>query len=445
MNNHVLLKTKISQPTSRRQIVDRPQWLGRIARGMDFKLSAVNAPAGSGKTTLLGQWINRSEHKVAWLSLDERENDLRRFWRYAVYSLSQQISPDMENRLLPLVAGFAPGTVSSFIDVLLNELYEFSRPLAFVLDDYHVIWNDEIHVSLEYMIEYLPDSVHLFIASRTELPFKGYTRWLARRELNVVAEGGLAFSEEEAGRLCRNIMGKPLSGPVVRMLVQKTEGWAAGLQLALISMQQEEDSGRFMHDFSGRDRGITHYLFHEVLSGLEEPLRRFLLDTSILKRLNAEICAEITGERESKAMLRALKSRGLFLLPLDSNEEWYRYHQLFAEYLEHELKQQAPERWKALHGKASRAYARSGWLEESIDHAQHAEEYAAASALINRYVETALQKGELGTVLVWLEQFPQTTPCRSVSPCCMRLFLSAPAASRKPRTYCSVLKPRCWV
>ncbi|MGV7118936.1 LuxR C-terminal-related transcriptional regulator [Paenibacillus kyungheensis] len=406
MESSILLKTKVSKPMIRNYTIDRPEWIHRVEQGMNFRINMIYAPAGSGKTTLLGQWLYEKKQPYAWLSLDERDNDPRRFWRYMIYSLSCYMIPDLEERLLPLLSNSSMSSITSFIDMFIHELDQLKAPLAMILDDYQFIASSDIHKGLCYLIDYLPPHIHLYISSRQTLPFVHIGKWLVRQQLNIIAAGEMAFSEEEVALLCQHTIGYSLPAEIIHKLVQQTEGWIAGIQLALISFQQDEGQYRFTLDFNGKHRSIADYLFYEVWSGFDEELQSFLLQTSILKRMNAELCDELTGLQDSQCKLHRLQQLTLFLIPLDEDGEWYRYHHLFAEFVQNVLRQSSHTRWISGHQKASQIYIERQWIEEAIDHSLIAHNYEQAAQLIDNHVEEWLSKGELDTLLHWFQLFP---------------------------------------
>ncbi|WP_410769353.1 LuxR C-terminal-related transcriptional regulator [Fontibacillus sp. BL9] len=402
-----ILKTKLLPPTFRSHYVNRSLWELSKGTGSRRRLISIVAPAGSGKTTALFECTLHEPRPVSWLTLDERENDHRRFWRYVVYSLAQHTQPGMEERTLPLLSEFSEGAMSSFLDQLLNELDHEDHPLAIVLDDYHLIHKGEVHEYLNLFIDNLPESVCIYIASRTELPFSGMARWKMNGDVQTIGPRELAFDKASAAQLCENLLGYPLIASSVEKLVQRTEGWVAGLQLALLSMQQGgKDNLSDSVQIRGNQRHLADYLFHEVMAGLDQELQQFLLQTSILKRLNGTICSMITGQEDSGIKLELIKDKGLFLIPLDTHGGWYRYHHLFAEYLVSALQQQMPDQWRTLHIQASIAYAQEGWMEEAIDYALLGEDYELASDFLNRHVGDVISQGDFGTLLSWFKQFP---------------------------------------
>lgn len=274
----VILRTKLQPPALRDSWISRSVWDVRENQGSGYRIITIVAPAGSGKTTALVQYMHHEgQHRLAsWLTLDEQDNDLRRFWRYMIHSLLPYLPSGIENRLLPLLVPYSGQVIYSFLDQFIMEMHGISLSINVVLDDYHSITHQEIHESLNYWIEHLPDSVRVFIASRAELPLEGMGRWLLSGRLQRIGAQELAFNEEDAGSLCQHTLGRSLAPEKLNSLVRRTEGWAAGLQLALIAQRQNEAAGIPGSDaFSQSNRQLSDYLSHEVMRGLDKPLRQF--------------------------------------------------------------------------------------------------------------------------------------------------------------------------
>lgn len=410
----ILLRTKISVPAARDQHVVRSRLVGRLAASAAGRLSIVCAPAGFGKTTLLGQWARTSGRAVAWLSLDERDNDGRRFWRYVLFTLEAALNVDWKARLLPLLAAHSKHAILTFIDALLNEMADCGEPVSLVLDDYHGISDEAIHAGLAHFIEYLPSAAHVCIASRTEPAISALSRWNARGELCEIVSTELLFTEEDAAAWYGKSLGRALPPEWIRTAVERTEGWAAGLQLAAIAWQAGDDAGagglRRWGAFTGRHRRVTDYLLAEVLSGVPDDLRDFMLRTSVLQRMNAALCDELTGRADSRSILESMKQRQLFLVPLEPTETWFRYHHLFADGLRALLRKESEAEWERLNGAASRWHAERGDGEEAIWHALASRDYGWAADCLNRGLAETLGKGEFGTLLRWFGQFPPDWP-----------------------------------
>ncbi|PYI51548.1 LuxR C-terminal-related transcriptional regulator [Paenibacillus flagellatus] len=395
----VMLHTKVQPPASTRNEVERDTVLETLPTLADrCRLLSVCAPAGFGKTTLLAQWARREQAHLAWVSLDPTDNDPARFWRYAIQALRAVLPTIAAGRVMPLLQAFPNVSVPTVIDALLNELATFAEPIVLVLDDYHVIAEQAVHDSLSYMIDYLPDNVRVAIASRTGLPFPA-SKWSARGERADVGALQLLFNAEEAARFYRHTAGLPLTREQIGKLLASTEGWIAGLQLVAIVLRQHRSVDAFIERFSGYHPKLSEYLLQEAFRELAPELREFVLHTSILQRMDAALCDAFTGRSDSAELLEKARSLNLFLVPLDDFGEWYRYHHLFAEFLQNELKRGDKARWKRLHGKAARLFAERGLLDEAIDHAIAAEEYALAERLLGAHIGTALERGEFSTLL----------------------------------------------
>lgn len=409
-DGNVILRTKLQPPALRDSWISRSVWDEKANHSNGYQIITVVAPAGSGKTTALVQhMLHEGKHGPAsWLTLDEQDNDLRRFWRYMIHSLLPYLPSGSENRLLPLLVPYWDQAIYSFLDSFITEMHGISLSINVVLDDYQWITHQEIHESLNYWIEHMSDSVRVFIASRTELPLKGLGRWLLSGRLLRIGAQELAFNEEEADSLCQHTLGHSLSPEKLNTLVRRTEGWAAGLQLALIALRQNEAAGMPTSDaFNQTNRPLSDYLSHEVMRGLDKPLRQFLLETSVMRRFHADICAAVTELPQCDSMLEVLKAKGLFLVPLDHQERWHRYHHVFGDFLNSLLKQQNPKRWIELNRRASQAFAHEEWQEEAIDYALLAEDYEMAATLVDRHMMELIKKGEFDLLQLWLNRFPE--------------------------------------
>ncbi|NEN82500.1 LuxR C-terminal-related transcriptional regulator [Paenibacillus elgii] len=404
----VVLKSKISPPLTRETLVARDRLLHKISKGMKGRLTTVCAPPGFGKTTLLCQWVRHNEQAAAWVSLDERDNDLARFWRYVVHAVDAAIIPGFAELMAPVLHTLPQGSVDTVIDVMMNELHSLDRPAALILDDYHCLYDKSIHESVSYMIDILPDNMHLLIASRTELPFST-AKWLVRDERTDIPAPHMLFTSEEAEIFYREVVNLPLSADHIAKVLGVTEGWAAGLQLVSLSLQERPDYERLVQDFSGTDLNIADYLFHEVLSRLSAELYEFVLQTSVLQRMDASICDTVTLRGDSRLLLERLRSRNLFVVALDNGHTWFRYHHVFSEFLRTRLRHEQPQQWTRLNRLASLGFAERGLFDDAIDHAIAAEDYALASGLLDKHILTVLLRGEFATLLSWFACFPART------------------------------------
>jgi LuxR family maltose regulon positive regulatory protein len=398
----VLLATKLHVPGPRPGFVARPRLAGALGRG----LVLVCAPAGFGKTALLADWVRSSGRPAAWLSLDAGDNDPVRFWRHVVAALDRA-RPGIGERVAPL---FGP-PVSSFeglVTALINELASQSggNGIVLVLDDYHLVDARQVHASLSFLVEHLPPGLHLVLASRSDPPLP-LARLRARGQLTELRTNDLRFTAEEAAALLRESAGPALPGAAVAALAARTEGWAAGLQLAGLSLRGRSDIAGFVAAFSGSHRYILDYLTGEVLDGQPEQVREFLLETSVLERLSGGLCDAVTGRDDGQAMLEQVEQAGLFLMPLDEVRGWWRYHRLFADLLRARLQQQRPDRVAVLHRAAAAWYEEHGLADDAIGHALAAGDTAWAARLIEQHFDATLYlRSEGATAQRWLAALP---------------------------------------
>ncbi|QHW32792.1 LuxR family transcriptional regulator [Paenibacillus rhizovicinus] len=404
--DRTLLKTKMLAPAARDGLVRRDRLHRLLEVGQSGRLTAVCAPAGYGKTTLLGEWVRGISCPAAWLSLDEHDNDPAKFWRYAVHALDETLPEASLPRSIPLAKALPNLSIATFLDSLINELFALDKPLLLVLDDYHAIVNDEIHQSLLYLLEYLPPQVHLMIASRTELPFPT-GKWIARQERANLSVPELRFTMDELEAYRAGMADIPLSRRQLDKLLERTEGWVTGLQLAFISLRSQSNRERFIEEFQGHNRNVADFLFEEAFSHLPADIREFLLMTSVVDRLNAAVADAVAERIDGRRMLERVNELQLFLISLDEQDEWFRYHQLFASFLRGMLKREDPEGWLRANRRASESYASLGLLSEAIDHAIAAREFPLARTLLEKHIATVFRQGELSTLLRWFGSLPE--------------------------------------
>jgi LuxR family maltose regulon positive regulatory protein len=398
----VLLATKLHVPGPRPGFVPRPRLAGALGGG----LVLVCAPAGFGKTALLADWLRSGGRPVAWLSLDVGDNDPVRFWRHLVAALDRA-RPGIGERVAPLL-GPPPSSFEGLVTALINELaaHPGENEIVLVLDDYHLVDARQVHASLAFLLEHLPPGLHLVLASRSDPPLP-LARLRARGQLAELRTDDLRFTAEEAAALLRESAGATLPGAAVAALVTRTEGWAAGLQLAALSLRGRSDIAGFVAAFSGSHRYILDYLTGEVLDGQPEQVRDFLLETSVLERLSGGLCDAVTGRDDGQAMLEQVEQAGLFLMPLDEVRGWWRYHRLFADLLRVRLQQQRPGRVAVLHRAAAAWYEEHGLADDAVGHALAAGDTAWAARLIEQHFDATLYlRSEGATAQRWLAALP---------------------------------------
>lgn len=397
----VLLTTKIHPPDPRRDLVLRPDLVEHLAAGSALKLSLVAAPAGWGKTTILAEWLaSRPGRRYAWVLVDRGDNDPARFWTYVVAAL-QTVEPDIGTAALAQLRDSGTSVVDMVLPGLINDLAALTEPVVLVLDDFHVIAAKDIHAQVAFLLEHLPRSLHLAIATRSD-PAVGLARLRARGEVNELRAEQLRFSEQETFALLNDTLRLGLDAADISRLQHRTEGWAAGLYLAALSLRSRGDRHAFVEAFAGDDRHVVDYLGAEVLESQEAPVQSFLLETSILDRLCGPLCDHVREAFGSARMLDRIERSNLFLHSLDAKREWYRYHPLFAELLQHELRYRDPDRIPLLHARASAWHRRRGAIPEAISHAIAAGDRGGAAELVARHWNTFFNQGQLTTVSDWL-------------------------------------------
>jgi ATP/maltotriose-dependent transcriptional regulator MalT len=400
-----LVRSKLAAPVPRAGLLPRASLQSLLEVGLGAKLCLVDAPAGSGKTTLLAQWqAVAGGGRVAWVSLDDGDNDPTRFWVCVVEAL-RTVEPSAGASALAALRLPSVDLYLTVLPGLVNELSAAGLPLFLVLDDYHLITNPTCHQTLTFVLDHLPSNVHVVLSSRVDPPLP-LARMRARGELAEVRVADLQFTDEEALALLNGSMGLQLAAGDVRRLAERTEGWPAGLYLAGLSLRGRPDPSAFIAAFHGDNRHIADYLGAEVLDRQPDTIRTFLLGTSILERLSGPLCDAVLEAEGSAALLRELERSNLFLVPLDDRRQWYRYHHLFAELLRVELASREPELLATLHRRAAAWHRQAGNLDDAIGHASAAGEFVEAATLIARHWLTFWRRGHRATVARWLDGLP---------------------------------------
>jgi len=405
-----LLATKLHIPAPRPGLVPRPRLAEQLDEGLTRGVILVCAPAGYGKTVVLADWARRGEHPAGWLSLDAGDNDPARFWRHAVAALDR-VRPGVGDRVAPLLGPPTPSSFQGVVTALINELA--GQPDAdealLVLDDYHVIGSQLVHDSLGFLVQHRPDAICVVLASRNDPPL-GLARLRALGQLAEVRAAELRFTPGEAAALLQQVAagsGLALPDQAVRALAERTEGWAAGLQLAGLSLRGQDDVAAFVAAFTGSHRYVLDYLAEEVLERQSEQVRTFLLETSVLERLSGPLCDAVTGRAGSQALLDQVERAGLFLVPLDEVRGWWRYHHLFADLLRARLQAEQPGRVAQLHRNAAAWCQEHGLADDAIRHAVAAGEMTWAAELVEQHFDAVLYlHGEGATTQRWISALP---------------------------------------
>lgn len=418
-----LLRTKLNIPPLRPDLVPRPHLVDRIERNIKRgrRLVLVSAPAGFGKSTLVGEWVSHLQsdpaqsdgNSIAWLSLDERDGELARFLTYFVAALNQATAKEsaVGKRVSAMLKSPQPPPVEDVLTSLINDMTALPGRIIVVLDDYHLVDSPPVDSALAFFLEHLPPQLHLVIATRVD-PGLPLARLRARDQLTEIRAAELRFTSAEVNHFFNSIMGLALSSDEVRTLEERTEGWISGLQLAAlalkgtISMEPRTGTQDFITSFSGSHHFVLDYLLEEVLEQQTETVQTFLLQTAVLDRLNSGLCAavcfddaELPGSssgstRTRQETLEALEHANLFVVPLDEERRWYRYHHLFSDLLRRRLRQKHPEWEPELHARASEWYRWNGFVDEAVEHALHAGEVERAAGMIEENADALWRQGE---------------------------------------------------
>jgi LuxR family maltose regulon positive regulatory protein len=401
-----LLTTKLYIPSPRLELVPRPRLIERLEGGLHRKLTLISAPAGFGKTTLLSECAAKCGYPIAWLSLDEEDNDATRFWMYLIAAL-QTVYVDLGKEEGQLIQTHQPPAAQAILIPLLNDVAALSNTLVLVLDDYHVISNRAIHDGILFLLEHQPQQLHLVISTRADPPLP-VGRLRARGQLTELRADDLRFTSDEAATFLNEMMGLGLTAQDVKALEARTEGWIVGLQLAALSMQGRKDIHEFVAAFTGGHHYVLEYLTEEVVYRQSESVQQFLLETSILDRLSGSLCNAVTYRDDGDATLERLQRNNLFVVPLDDEYHWYRYHHLFADLLGNLLRKELSlERVRELHQRASEWYEQNGDPDNAIKHALQAQNFEQAASLIEQIAQAKLAHGKLITLIRWIDALPE--------------------------------------
>jgi LuxR family maltose regulon positive regulatory protein len=412
-----ILVTKLFIPTNRSELVPRPRLIEQLDRGLQCKLTLISTPAGFGKTTLLTQWLDKlrlgdggevkTQYKIAWFSIDEGDNDPNRFLTYIITALNRIKggSTILGKASLDMLQSPQPPPAEMILTPLINEIAAIQEKIILVLDDYHLIDAQPNHDALSFLVENLPPQMLLVIATREDPPLP-LSRLRTRGQLTELRASDLRFTPSEAADFLNLMMGLELSEQNVNALEARTEGWIVGLQLAAISMREHKDAAGFIKSFTGSHRLVLDYLIEEVLDQQSERIKSFLLQTSVLDRLRSDLCNAVTEREDSQQTLEYLDQSNLFIVPLDDERQWYRYHHLFADLLKRRLEQTLPEQVPVLQDRASEWFQTNGLPDEAIVHALRARDFERAAFLLGDLADSLWQRGDHGKLRAWLELIP---------------------------------------
>jgi LuxR family maltose regulon positive regulatory protein len=439
-----LLTTKLYVPSIRPGLVSRPHLIERLNEGVRLgrKLTLLSAPAGYGKTTLLSEWVHSLAEvptdrgapvpllRTAWVSLDKGDNDPARFWSYVVSAL-QMIQAALGQDVLALLrspaymANDTPPPFQPLLTTLINDITALpahprtsdvpsdwpgprpGRCLVLILDDYHVIQALAIHEAVTFLLDHLPPQMHLAIATRADPPLP-IARLRGRGQVTELRQADLSFAPGQVTAFLNQAAGVALDSEDAAALAARTEGWIAGLQMAALSMRGRKDIPRFIAALTGSHEYIADYLVAEVLGQQRESVRAFLLQTSILDRLSGPLCDAVTGQDGGQQTLEDIQAANLFLISLDDERRWYRYHHLFASLLQQRLEQARPDTVPELHRRASVWFERNGLVAEAVGHALSGGDFDRVERLVADSALAMIYHGELATLAGWLEALPHT-------------------------------------
>jgi LuxR family maltose regulon positive regulatory protein len=408
-----ILTTKLFIPPIRSKYVPRSRLIKRLNENLDCKLTLISAPAGFGKTTLLSEWVeylrlnasneNQIEKRIAWLSLDERDNDLNRFLVYFLAALrhTDGIDATFGECVLNLLQSNQQPTTEEIITSLINEFAIISHKVILIIDDYHTIDSSLIDDTLSFLLDYLPPQLHLIVATRED-PQLSLARLRVNDKLTEFRAIDLRFTSSEVAEFLNQTMGLDLSSGDIAALETRTEGWIAGLQLAAISLQGQEDTSNIIKSFTGSHRLVLDYLIEEVLDKQPESIQTFLLQTAVLNRMTGSLCNALTGQDNGQMTLELLENANLFIVPLDEERQWYRYHHLFADLLLQRLRISQPEQVAKLHSLASVWFEKNAIIEEAIEHARLAKDFERVVNLLEEHLDTLWQHGYYGNILRYI-------------------------------------------
>ena len=402
---NALLTTKMHMPQPRPDVVSRPSLMSILDKGVSGELTLVSAPAGYGKTTLVSCWAGALALPIAWLSLDEGDNDGTRFISY-LYTALHSANSGFDPQGLPIPPSMLSEHIEPVATAVLNELASNTKGLILILDDYHCIESDLVHGLVRFLIEHLPEQVHICLLTRADPPLP-LSRWRGLGYLQEIRAADLRFKGDEIRLFLDQAANSPLTADSIDVIEAKTEGWITGLRLVALSLSRQDDVSRFVRSFSGSHEYIADYLTDEVIAGQPEDVQSFMLQTSILDHLAGDLCDAVTGRDGSQTVLEVLERQNLFLIPLDDDRRWYRYHPLFADLLRKRLYQTSPARPAELCARAGRWYEQQGLINEAIHYALAVDNGSRVISLVEQHILDTILQGEFYQAQTWLDAVPQ--------------------------------------
>lgn len=399
-----LLTTKLNPPPLGPDLIQRPQLIERLNKGINGKLTMLSAPAGFGKTTAVIQWLLQIDRAYAWVSLDNGDNDSNRFLTYFISAL-QNINQNFGKGIQTALQMPQAPPAAAVIAELINDIAAYNNPFILVLDDYHQIDNQQIHDLIAYFIEHQPENILLVISTRYDLPIS-VSKLRSQRQLTELRSADLRFTLEETSDFLNGTMALELPPESIKALENRTEGWAATLQLLALSLQAREDKLSFVNTFSGDHTYIVDYLVDEIMTSQSEQIQSFLVQTSVLDMFCVSLADAVLEISDSQDLIEQIAQVNLLLIPLDDERRWYRYHHLFVDYLRQGLTDLQPQRIPQLHLRAAAWYQENGYVEEAIKHGMQAEAYDFVIDLIEDNAEIFWWRGEHSLLHKWLLEIP---------------------------------------
>ncbi len=400
-----LLATKLHIPHVATPVIERPHMRQRLRRGLEVPLTLLAAPAGFGKTTALEDWLRSERVPAAWVSLDAGDDDPTQFWTYVLTAM-RQVWPRIGAMALTMLQSLHPPSLPAIARTVLNAVAAQRRAVVLVLDDYHLITSPAIHESIAALLEHPPSQLHLYLTARGEPPLP-IARFRVNGWVNEISADHLRFRPDEVATFLADVLDVRLSVDDVLALAERTDGWAAGVHLAGLSLQGHPDPAQFIASFGGSHRHVVTYLGEEVLAAQPREIRDFLRHTAILDRLCAPLCDAITSRQDSQSLLERLARANLFLVPLDDEGQWYRYFHLFAELLRHRLRQEDGALLPELHRRAARWLQTEGEVIAAVEHWLAVPDAVAAAEAVEAAAPDMLKPGELPALLALLARLPE--------------------------------------
>ncbi len=400
------LKTKFYQPEyNKSSIILRDHLNKKLSADLNRQIIIVSAPAGFGKTTLLSCWTDTVGNKPAWLSLDKYDNNVIGFWSYLIGSV-MTVHPEIGKKTLRLLNSDTPSPIENNLISLINEFSDINETITIVLDDYHLITETGIHESMEFFLDHIPPNFQLIISSRED-PNLLLSRFRVSGKLLEIRQKHLRFTDAETEKLLNKIYKLNLSQDACRSLYQKTEGWAAGLMLAILSLREDKNKEQFIKEFTGSHRFILDYLVDEVLGGLPEELREFMLKISVMEKFNPDVCMAVTDDLRSDKHLKFIQKNNLFLIPLDNHDNWFRYHHLFREFLLKKLSEKKENDISDLHNNAFLWFKENNDLQQALNHSILAKQFDQAAELLSHKAPELLDGYQDYLFIHFINQLPE--------------------------------------